>query len=320
MRAPSPSLRRRTAITLAGAVVLAGMLAAATDAAAPSQHAVRLYTVERQVDLSGGQTVNADVRCTTGDIAVDGSWRADAVDQRPGDTLRSVTATASYPDSTDAALWHATLRNTAAGRAQTKVFVTCLGRSTEPDGSHQHTWTVGARSDSTRSTTTVGVSSWAHTAGCPAGSIAVSPGFRVTAGTARLRSQAPNDTAVTRWKWNVDVTAQPATITFTQRCLTLRSSTTAGHTHTLAAVNRMAPAAVSLAGNSTGDRTFACRDDEVAVLGSEWIANTDHPFLWLHGGDPRGKTRAYRLQNTGPTARFVQLGAVCLGLRTSAAA
>ena len=119
------------------AFVAGAMLLPAASQAAPN-HFLKIYKVEVQVDLDGGEYAHEHVYCNPGDYAIDGMWRVDNVDQANpqigifGD-LRDVSVSRSYSDlqqGGDPAKWHFEMTNHADGRAQLKIFSTCLGSKT----------------------------------------------------------------------------------------------------------------------------------------------------------------------------------------------
>ena len=110
---------------------------------------VYMYKVEKHVDLSGefpDQNLHEHVYCNPGDIALDGMWRVDHVDQAsPPDTYgdeRDVSVLASYGDDIDRTKWHFRMTNFADGDAQIKLFATCIRGTVEQAYGHR---TTGAR-------------------------------------------------------------------------------------------------------------------------------------------------------------------------------
>src|SRR3954454_8051099 len=109
---------RRLASLLA---ITAFALALPASAHAGGAHLLRLYKVEKHVDLEGDAQYT--VKCPNGDYATDGMWRVDQVDQDndlPGNIKEYVAVYAAYPDSSDKSEYHFKLENLAGGDSQVK--------------------------------------------------------------------------------------------------------------------------------------------------------------------------------------------------------
>lgn len=100
-------------------------------------------------------------------------WKIDAHD---GDD-RVVKAFRSFADPVDVTKWHFELGNPGPGRAQVKLFVTCLDDQTgERDGHHHDlTFTNAVGSGATQAFNPAGQS---YTLTCAPGQIPVAPGFK----------------------------------------------------------------------------------------------------------------------------------------------
>src|SRR3954454_22360370 len=135
---------------LAGLVVAAFLLLFAVSSAnadTATKHFLKMYKVEKQIDLAGefpDNSFHEHLYCDAGDYAVDGMWRVEHVDQANaqlgefGDE-RDVRFDASYGDDVDPTKWHFRGINNADGRAQVKLWVTCLGGQTNEVAGHTHT-------------------------------------------------------------------------------------------------------------------------------------------------------------------------------------
>src|SRR3954453_3627414 len=175
---------RRLASLLA---ITAFALALPASAHAGGAHLLRLYKVEKHVDLEGDAQYN--LKCLNGDYAVDGMWRVDQVDQDndlPGNIKEYVAVYAAFPDSSDKSEYHFTLENLAGGDSQVKLFLPCLGKTTEPDG-YVNSFNLSSRkSDSHSGGPGLGFGFMPPGQECGNGEIAVAPGFEFTNGSGRL--------------------------------------------------------------------------------------------------------------------------------------
>ncbi len=156
--------RDRSRTLLVGAAVAAllaplaivAAMASPASAAQMKQHEVYMYKVEKHVDLVGEYpegNLHEHLYCNPGDIALDGMWRVDNVEQaNPPETNgdeRDVYFTASYGDAADRRMWHFRARNYADGIAQIKLFVTCIRGNVEQAFLHSHQVRVSAQAPST---------------------------------------------------------------------------------------------------------------------------------------------------------------------------
>ena len=155
-----------------------------------------MYKVEKHVDLAGSTpttTLHEHLYCDNGDIALDGMWRVDHVDQfDPSDSTRT-TPTAALQRRARRRRLRVVPRQrrrprvalparatSPHGNAQVKLFVTCIRGHTEPSANHRHdiyvsqvyTDTLAPRAGVPAPTTTR-----ASTAQCAPGYYAVAPGF-----------------------------------------------------------------------------------------------------------------------------------------------
>lgn len=225
---------RRGALATVAALALALLL----PSTALAGHDLLIYKQEAHVDLSADE-FSTSVSCNPGDHVLDGMWRIDHADQDdyiPGLELISgaVDVIAAYPSSDST--YSFTFEKNAIGRAQVKIFVTCLGMKTSGDA-HQHTLNGFFKSDGTtpalasydsQTTPVVGGAGLVKTVisatPCPSGFRLVSPGFQATnfnddtatptdptAGVMRMyRSTSTNGN---NWTWGFENTALPLNYT-----------------------------------------------------------------------------------------------------------
>jgi len=319
--------RGRRLLVFALATLGVAILLPAVASASPT-HFVKVYKVEKQLDLNGGAYAHDHVFCNPGDYAVDGMWRVDNVDQANpqigvfGD-MRDVTVTRSYSDlqqGGDGTKWHFELTNHADGRAQIKLFATCLGGKTV-ENSHQHTikirplkttaWFPGSDFSS-------------PSLNCIAGrEVAVGPGFKLlTGGDVWEKSSYPGNPLDSSWNWNF-VVSGPSSIEVSVLCLRIRTGWTQGHRHDLKINLKPGwwPAgARTLTRNSVQERRVACYDHNKAIVGAFGIAPSYHGQIHFLGMDPRPKSRAFKFWNTDPFSDLpVYLSTICIGDRTGLA-
>ncbi len=325
---------------------LALVFAAASPAAAtPGKlHEVYMYKVEKHVDLPAewpDSYLHTHLYCNPGDIALDGMWRVDNVDQaQPPEFLgdeRDVVFYASYPDDEgDNTEWHFRMENFADGDAQIKLFVTCIRGTVEAAHGHTHginispvhvdnTWTgVGGFP--------VGENSLTHNVTCPSGTYAVAPGFNFRNDDRQriFRSWTTGavGTEMRGWRWAFIINNPLSDARFYLRCISDRVLTAAPgpHTHRIPMTWRPNGVAGHLqsAGPFNGEveRRINCDDglngahyqNYKAMVGGFWIH--DWHYVWYLGMDPRPKQRSYKFFYEGPGSGDVYLGALCIRART----
>lgn len=350
------SLLAAAAVAALAAPLAVAVIAAPADAAGnvgPRKHEVTIYKVEKHVDLSGeypDDTLDTVVSCDNGDIALDGMWRVDHVDQYNPDPdddendsdvgtyndERDVHALASYPDASFDNDWHFSLENDAWGNAQVKLFVTCIQGRTAANQQHDHGIVVGnvltqAYHASTAGTTDF-VDSHVFNKTCPAGQYLVAPGFSFTGNdVGRLVGSWPQ-TSGRSWSWQFVHLVGDATpeVTVYGRCLSKRVQAAnppgepKNHQHVIAMSiepNGWPGYLRTLSWWQTKqERTFTCDQDKPgyygrkAAVGAFWI---DNPWdVWFLGMDPRPKTRAFSFWNGAGGSPDVHLGALCVNSRT----
>jgi len=316
--------KSRVWFALALMAFIGAVLMPAAASAAPT-HFVKVYKVEKQVDLNGGQYAHEHVYCSPGDYAVDGMWRVDNVDQANpqigvfGD-MRDVSVTRSYSDlqqGGDGSKWHFEMTNHADGRAQLKIFATCLGSKTV-ENSHQHAIKITPK----KTTAWFPGGDFSSPAlNCqPGKEIAVGPGFKtLTGGPLWLKSSYPGNPLSSSWRWNFSVAA-PSSVEVSVLCLSLKTGPTWGHTHNLGAYLKPGwwpLGAQILKKNKVQEKQVICHDGARAIVGAFGIAPGYHGKIHFLGMDPRPKSRAFKFWNTDPAFDLpIYLSAICLKNRT----
>jgi len=306
---------------LPGVVVAACALAApaAAGASSATAHDLKLYKVERQVSLTAPDLLT-DVACDSGDYALDGMWRVDAVDQ--GNSLTDVRVPEAYPDAVDKARYRFHFTKSFAGQAQIKVFVTCLGSKTAIDG-HQHSFTLGNRVAAPfAGGPGVGAGFQPGANACPLGQIAVAPGYQFASGGGHIvgsrASLSSESTPGRNWAMAFWLDA-PSTWTTYFRCLSLTSSTAAGHHHKIKASFVGDPQVYVNVNPGRAELRTNCGEREKALVGHfdtfPWFAEQD----WFLGMDPRIKQRAFSFLNAGGGPMQVWTGVTCFNDRTTKA-
>jgi hypothetical protein len=185
---------------LAALVVTA--LALMVPSSALAGHDLVIYKAEAHLDLNADEAATS-VSCQPGDHAVDGMWRIDHADQddyvAPLDLIAgAVDVLEAAPSGPDDSTYSFIFEKNAIGRAQVKVWVTCIADKTV-GGSHTHDLSGGfVKSDgSTAATAPAGYETTSATAtgtgdpntpvtstiqtgagSCPNGTMLVSPGFK----------------------------------------------------------------------------------------------------------------------------------------------
>lgn len=338
--------RNRSRTFLVGAAVaalfaplaLVAALANPASAAPGKPHEVYMYKVEQHVDLSGefpDQFVHTHVYCNPGDLALDGMWRVDHVDQaNPPDTVgdeRDVYVHASYGDDVDRSKWHFRLTNFADGDAQIKLFVTCIRGYVEQAYGHTHQVVLSSRNDDLSHTgggaLAAGSQSFTHSFTCPTGTVAVAPGFNFL-NNERAHIFRSWPTADFRgWQWAFLVEDPNTEVTVYLSCLQIKTGPGGNgpHAHNLQWAwrpNGFAGDHQSLDVVGTQERRINCDDgadgkffqDYKAMVGAFWINDPFH--VWFLGMDPRPKQRSYKFWWDGSGDNNIYLGALCIRART----
>ena len=325
------------AAALLAPIALVAALASPASAAPGKPHEVYMYKVEKHIDLSGefpDNKIHEHVYCNPGDIALDGMWRVDHVDQaNPPETFgdeRDVVVTASYGDDVDRAKWHFRAYNHADGNAQLKLFATCIRGQVEQAYGHAHNVVISQRyDDATHTGLPAGAGNeWDHATTCPAGTLAVAPGFNFSDDDHRVRIFRSWPTTNFRgWHWAFLVDDPNVDVTVYLRCLQIEvdAQGSGPHAHNLLWAWR--PNGYNgdhqfLNVNGMQERRINCDDgangnlyqDYKAAVGAFWIADPFH--TWFLGMDPRPKQRSYKFWWDGGGSNDVYLGALCIRART----
>ena len=261
-------------------------------------HLTDVQRVEVQVDLNAGEQKTVQAGCPSGFFATDGSVRIDHIDQGTGDwTAPQVLESRASSRST----WQGTVKNTASGRAQAKIFAVCVRETTSPNG-HSHNLIV---SDPITVSNTVAPGRREATLLCGPGQTAIQPGF-ISSAPADLVYSEPQANG---WKFALDVKA-PSDVTFSIRCLTRRVAITHGHTHDLKFEHIAKEFTVQP--GKVNEAQLTCADGYKGIVAD---MDLDHGLISL-GNDPRPVTRAFKLYNPTAHALRARLSLLCLGDRT----
>ncbi|MGK2955983.1 MAG: FG-GAP-like repeat-containing protein [Solirubrobacterales bacterium] len=264
-----------------------------------ADHLLDVQRVEAQIDLNAGEQKTVSVNCPSGFFTSDGSVRIDLIDQGAGDwpTPQVLESKAS-----SLGIWQGTVKNTATGRAQAKIFAVCIRQNTV-SGNHSHNLIVSAPVTAT-SPLPAGLNS--QTLQCGPGQVAVQPGSISTTPADLVYSQPDGN----GWKFTLDNHA-PANVTFSIRCLTRQVAFASGHTHDLK-LQRIFHDVVVDPGK-VNEARLTCADGSKGIVAG-W--DLDHGLLSL-GNDPRPVTRAYKLYNPTNAPLHARLSLLCLGDRTA---
>ena len=245
------------------AIAAALALALIGPSTAFAGHDLVVYKKEIQIDLVSDEQTHS-VSCDVGDHVLDGMWRIDHADQDdyvPELPLiaGAVDVIQAYPSS-DRTYTFSFVKN-AIGRAQVKIFVTCLADKTS-GGPHQHSFSTafvdsgGAPLPGTYDSQTQPVTGSAvkplitsAAATCPNKTRLVSPGFKAdnladpapgadpNAGMMRLfESIASNQGRDWSWKWENSALPVGYSLDLTTywRCLKIRVPQNSFDKHKLA--------------------------------------------------------------------------------------
>lgn len=222
-------------IKLAIAATSALALLAPSSALAGRSHHLKLYKVEMHVDLEG-QDDTYTVECRNNDLALDGMWRIDDVEQdndytwvpstgNPQFDVRRAVRPVQVRNNGDSA-YDFKFTPESGGDVSMKLFVTCLGEKTESVNGHTHKFTItGGGTDTVVVGTLTQQYADSTSASCGVNQVVVQPSFDVTGGDADLVTSRPITKLARDWEWQW-VTATPGfAATHTWRCLNMRSNT-----------------------------------------------------------------------------------------------
>ena len=322
---------------LAALIAPLALVASGEAAAAPKglkTHQTKVYKVEKHVDIGGeypDNYVHEHLSCSPGDIATDGMWRVDHVDQANPDTgtsgdERDVRVTSSYGDSSDWSKWHFEITNDATADAQVKLFLVCLDDDTTERDGHAHK--LNASPQKKLAVASFDDDMFPYTqAECDPGFYAIAPGFNFPTGEARLFHSWP--TADHQgWEWKFKILLPGATGDVTYRCLRAETEKAGPgpHTHLLdydwysdADLPKPLPAPhvhkgikFTVDASETAEAQLSCKSHGKAIVGGFYF----HPnYVWWLGQDPRPKTRAHKLW-VSKNGQSVWLDNLCLEGRT----
>jgi hypothetical protein len=275
-------------------------------------HHLTVSKAEQHVDFEPGQVRNVVLDCPKpGDIMLDGSFRIDNVDQDTG-TLRSVSILqqSALGDS-----YEFTAVNYASGRAQAKVFGTCISKDTEEAGAPSHSHQVRVEAPQT---VTVNPSGAGHIdvkvpCNSPAYVEPAAPGYSVTGAEGYLTYSMPgyDGGGNPAWDFGFEVT-QAGQITFSIRCVRRYLGTTNGHSHELWLSHTDKYVNVPPNAPAAGQYDIDCSDEAKGI-----VAGYDLPFgTYMIGHDPQPKRRSFKILNETSLTQSVHLYLLCVGDRT----
>lgn len=326
------------AALLAPLAIVAAM-ASPASAAQMKQHEVYMYKVEKHVDLVGEYpegNLHEHVYCNPGDIALDGMWRIDNVEQaNPPETNgdeRDVYFTASYGDDVDRTEWHFRARNYADGIAQIKLFVTCIRGNVEQAFLHSHQVRISDRFEFNQNGLTPGDHLWNYGDICGPDAYAVAPGWNITSHDydhkARIYKSWPTSN-YRGWEWAFRV-EHSANINIRVYLRCLRTTVTANgpgpnpHSHEIPMEYRPDFDGKQELLNvlRTQERRLNCDDGAFGqnyqnykgMVAGFWI--TDPTHVWFLGMDPRPKQRAFKYWWDGAGFNDVYHTLLCVRART----
>jgi hypothetical protein len=328
--------------------VLATAFCLVIPASAFAGHDLGIYKVEKHVDLTSDETA-VDLSCGDGTYALDGMWRIDHADQDDDDLYvtaigRAVDVLEAYPfDGADAGTdyesYHFLFEKNAIGRAQVKVFATCIKKQTEQSSGHSHTIPVTIQPTHTEPAGPV--AAYSNASICPINSFVAQTGFKITVlppltdanpFVGHLQESKPN--TLRGWSWYIDMSQQPAnTATFYASCVSKKLPAAGGEKHKL--VYRLqGPETYPLGAHKVSTKRISCAAHYKAVVAGFSLhppvptmadPNTgDWPGLfvpkwWYLGMDPQIKSRDFRFLNSDSVASvgLPDLYAICLNYRTT---
>ena len=269
------------------------------DADPTAEHMLDVQKVEAQIDLEAGEQKTVSVTCPANYFASDGSVRIDHIDQGTGDwtSPEVLESRASAIDT-----WKGTVKNTATGRAQAKIFAVCIKRSTNDVGGHSHDLIT---SDPITVSDAVPVGKNEFTLVCGPGQVAIQPGFQSSSPADLVYSEPEGN----GWKFILD-NHQPASVTLSIRCMTRQVTFADGHTHDLRFEHLVKE--FTIPAGTVSEAQLTCADGYKGI-----VADMDlDDGLKSLGNDPRPVTRAFKLYNPTDHPLKARLSLLCLGINT----
>lgn len=328
---------------------LIGVLAATFMVAIPGTafagHDLGIYKVEKHVDLDSDEQA-VDISCNNGDYALDGMWRIDHADQDDDDLYvssigRAVDVLEAYPLDGPAAgtnydSYHFLFEKNAIGRAQVKVFLTCIGKQTEQSDGHSHLLDVVVQPTHTN---LAGVGDYDTTnTACPINSFIAQTGYSIAPSVTgpnpyvgHLSESIPYANS-RGWTWKMDLSQEPAAVvTYYWSCVKRKLIAAGGENHKLVYKNQ-GPESNSIPGNKVTTKRLECKSAYKAVVAgfsfypapssigfdpNPDFASFKVPKHWWLGMDPQPKNRDFKFLNSEAAPFNVDLRAICLNYRTT---
>lgn len=327
----------RTRVLIGALLALAFAMVIPTTAMAG--HDLGIYKVEKHIDLDSDD-FEVTLSCYPGDYAMDGMWRIDHADYDEDDDYitflgRSVDVEMAYPLDTaidpDSRLesYYFKFNKNAIGRAQLKVFATCLKSKTEVDG-HQHDIVLD-----TPQTQTLDADGSFTSPTCGPNKFVSQPGYKINRFSAdpvpfvgHMSTSWPLN--IGQWRWVIDISQDPGTtVDFYWTCTQRKVPLAGGEKHKL--VYRLqGPENHSIPAKKVKTKRIECKSHYKAIVagfsfipGSMAEPNTDDfpglfvPHLWFLGMDPQPKNRDFKFLNSDVAPHPVDLKAICLNYRTT---
>jgi hypothetical protein len=313
---------------------LAAALTLGCPGAALAAHDLSIYKVEAQVTLDSDD-ISTNLSCHGDDLALDGMWRLDHADQDDDDNVlealpRSVDVLEAY--SIDGqSTYHYRFSKNAIGRAQLKVFVTCLGeKSDQGDSNHRHTFSLTGQKTAMHpaQTGTFDVDDFASaTPGCDSGELLVQPGYKVVptpdpdspgVRLGRLFRSAPTDDSLRTWAWSFAFGPSTGDVSVYVNCLPIKIADVPGHKHKLVAKPwPTAPGPTTIPKRRYDIAQLVCGSQYKAVVAGFRFSPLNLTKFWFLGMEPQIKSRVFKFMNTHNMPHTATVQGMCLNYRTT---
>lgn len=341
--------------TLCRTAALAAVAAAVLMApgAALAAHDIKVYKMEENAVLEADiETVNIACK-NASDKALDGMWRIDQVDQisdidedtpQAVNTLLTTGVEVKYAKLNGAENGYTfQFAKTALGRAQIKVFITCIEPNVDTaknSSGTAHTHAIQWGTPGSASLPAAVADGLQTVAGsCGAGEVLVSPDFEFTSvgiGTPYMSYPTvttPQATAIRQRTWGFNLTAGDA-VTVTWKCLRRQLTTAAGENHKLVVKWRGQNTQTLTASTDINDGKYdeaqaycgkagVGHDGSKALVSGWYLGNSTFlnagdnvANVWYLGQDPRLKSRAFKVLSD-LAGQKVTTGVICFNDRTT---